>query len=90
MHYALVDARGNEVLDGMAEVNELAGFDMAFSLPDNMNLGYAYLELIAQGLPDVWGGPSGVGGQPAIPTPKTIGMYSIAQLPGAGVPPARV
>ena len=70
VQYTLVDSRGNEVLDGVAEVNDLAGFDMAFTLPDNMNLGYTYLQLIAQGLPDVWGGPSGVGGQPRYPNPE--------------------
>ncbi len=49
------------MLDGVAEVNDLAGFDLAFTLPDNVNLGYTYLQLIAQGLPDVWGGQSGIG-----------------------------
>ena len=70
VQYTLVDSRGNEVLDGVAEVNDLAGFDMAFTLPDNMNLGYTYLQLIAQGLPDVWGGQSGLGGQPRYPNPE--------------------
>ncbi len=41
------------MLTDVAEVNDLAGFDMAFTLPGNMNLGQTYLRLTAQGLPDL-------------------------------------
>ncbi len=47
--YALKDSRGNEILKGNAAINALGGFDTAFKLPPTMNLGYASLELVAQG-----------------------------------------
>lgn len=45
----LKDSRGNEVQKGAAMVNGFGGFDIAFKLPPTMNLGYARLELKAQG-----------------------------------------
>ncbi|PVE29956.1 hypothetical protein DC030_15450, partial [Enterococcus faecalis] len=34
---------------GVAAVSSLGGFDLAFTLPDNMNLGYASVQLSAAG-----------------------------------------
>jgi hypothetical protein len=42
------DARGNEVAKGQATPDALGGFDLAFKLPDAMNLGHARLELESQ------------------------------------------
>jgi alpha-2-macroglobulin len=47
--YTLRDSRGNEVLKGEARINALGGFDTKFKLPPTMNLGYAALQLQAQG-----------------------------------------
>lgn len=48
--YTLQDPTGNTVGQGQALVNALGGFDFALELPTNMNLGYASLQLYAQGL----------------------------------------
>ncbi len=48
--YRLQDARGNQVLDGRADVNALGGFDFSFTIPDNVNLGETYLGLEAAGV----------------------------------------
>ena len=45
----LRDSQGNEVAQGNAGLSGLGGFDLAFKLPDTMNLGTAYLELNATG-----------------------------------------
>ncbi len=50
------DSRGNEIRSGVADVNALGGFTMAFTLTDTMNLGPATLEL------DLRGGPTASGG----------------------------
>ena len=47
--YQLIDARNNQVKAGRVAVNALGGFDLAFKLPDNINLGYATLKLQALG-----------------------------------------
>lgn len=47
--FTLKDSRGNEVQKGEAAVNGFGGFDAAFKLPPTMNLGYARLELKAEG-----------------------------------------
>lgn len=49
VNYTLRDSRGNEVLKGTAQVNQLGGFDAMFKLPTTMNLGYANLQLQAVG-----------------------------------------
>ncbi len=49
VNYRLRDAQGNQILEGTAKLTTLGGFDMAFTLPEGMNLGYAYLELTALG-----------------------------------------
>ncbi|MCP4416622.1 MAG: hypothetical protein GY805_08365, partial [Chloroflexi bacterium] len=48
--FRLTGPQGNEILDGLADVNALGGFDFSFTLPDNTNLGYANLELQASGV----------------------------------------
>lgn len=47
--YQVVGPQGNEFLAGTAQVNALGGFDFAFTLPENANLGYANLRLDARG-----------------------------------------
>ncbi len=49
VNYTLRDSRGNRILNGSARVNALGGFDAAFKLPPTMNLGHAYLTLVAGG-----------------------------------------
>ena len=45
--YRLFGPRRNEILNGVLEPNPLGGFDLAFTLPEGMNLGNAHLELNA-------------------------------------------
>ncbi|MCB8916437.1 MAG: hypothetical protein H6666_00805 [Ardenticatenaceae bacterium] len=45
--YRVSDSYGNELATGQAQVTALSGFDLAFTLPDNANLGYANIELTA-------------------------------------------
>jgi hypothetical protein len=47
--YQLMDPQGNAIGDGQADVNALGGFDFAFTIPQAVNLGYAQVNLIAQG-----------------------------------------
>lgn len=47
--YTVMGPQGNELLTGQAQLNALGGFDLVFTLPDNTNLGYATLQLLAQG-----------------------------------------
>jgi uncharacterized protein YfaS (alpha-2-macroglobulin family) len=47
--YRVISSQGNEMVTGQASVNALGGFDLAFTLPDNANLGYTTLELTARG-----------------------------------------
>ncbi len=47
--YRLRDSQGNELLHGSVDLTALGGFDMAFTLAENMNLGTANLELNATG-----------------------------------------
>ena len=49
IHYQVFGAQGNEIMDGTAEVNAFGGFDFSLTLPENANLGYAYMSLQAQG-----------------------------------------
>ena len=51
--YRLRDARGNEILKGTAPVSALGGFNMAFKLPDTINLGNTALELTSDGPSDI-------------------------------------
>ena len=43
------DSQGNQVAEGEATLNALGGFDFAFKLTDNMNLGQGTLQLTATG-----------------------------------------
>jgi alpha-2-macroglobulin len=45
--YQIYDPQGNDLGTGSAEVNALGGFDFSFSLPENANLGYAYIQMDA-------------------------------------------
>ena len=47
--YRLRDSQGNELTQGTADLTSLGGFDLAFKLAENMNLGQAILELNATG-----------------------------------------
>ena len=47
--YQLMDPQGNAIGTGQADVNALGGFDFAFTIPQTVNLGTAYLNLNAQG-----------------------------------------
>ncbi|GAB4505142.1 MAG: hypothetical protein Fur0043_21370 [Anaerolineales bacterium] len=45
--YRIYDPQGNDIGSGVATVNALGGFDLAFTLPENANLGYATVQLSA-------------------------------------------
>jgi uncharacterized protein YfaS (alpha-2-macroglobulin family) len=47
--YQLMDAQGNAIGTGQVDVNVLGGFDFAFTIPQTVNLGTAYLNLTGQG-----------------------------------------
>jgi len=47
--YQIYGPQGNELGSGTAEVTPLGGFDFAFTLPENANLGHARIELNALG-----------------------------------------
>lgn len=49
LSYTIYDPLYNEIGNGTAAVSALGGFDLAFTLPDNANLGYATVQLFAQG-----------------------------------------
>jgi uncharacterized protein YfaS (alpha-2-macroglobulin family) len=46
--YQISDPQGNVIHDGQAEVNAFGGFDFAFTIPTNANLGYASINFYAQ------------------------------------------
>jgi len=48
VNYVLTGPQGNQITAGRADVNLLGGFDIALSIPENSNLGYAQLQLQAQ------------------------------------------
>jgi uncharacterized protein YfaS (alpha-2-macroglobulin family) len=45
--YLVTGSQGNTLDEGIAEVNNLGGFDLAFSVPENANLGYAQIQFNA-------------------------------------------
>ena len=49
VNYSFIDPQGNELATGTADVTPLGGFDLAFTIPTNSNLGYAQLTLSAAG-----------------------------------------
>jgi len=46
--YKVTDTTGNDLLNGQTAVNALGGFDLAFTVPDQVNLGYAQVTLSVQ------------------------------------------
>ena len=49
VRYQVIGSQGNVLLDGQAPVGLLGGFDFAFTLPTNANLGQAWIQLEALG-----------------------------------------
>ena len=49
VNFQILGPQGNELGSGRTEVNALGGFNFAFTLPENANLGYAQLLLNAEG-----------------------------------------
>lgn len=49
VHYTIFEPQGNEVKSGRVEVNALGGFDFAFTIPAQVNLGYASISFRAEG-----------------------------------------
>jgi uncharacterized protein YfaS (alpha-2-macroglobulin family) len=49
VRYQIIGPQGNELVGGRSEVNALGGFDFDFTLPDNVNLGFAQIMLNAEG-----------------------------------------
>ncbi len=47
--YQVLDSQNNVIGDGQADVNHLGGFDLAFTLPEKVNLGYTMLQLNPSG-----------------------------------------
>ncbi len=48
VNYTIYDPQGNDLGNGRVDVNTVGGFDFSFTLPENANLGYAYVELRAE------------------------------------------
>ncbi len=49
VNYTITGPQGNIFEEGQTDVNALGGFDFAFNLPENANLGYAQIQLYAMG-----------------------------------------
>ncbi|MFZ1400766.1 MAG: MG2 domain-containing protein, partial [Candidatus Promineifilaceae bacterium] len=49
IRYTLYGPQGNVLAEGATELTSFGGFDLQIALPDNTNLGYAYMELRADG-----------------------------------------
>ncbi len=45
LDYTVRDASNNQIHMGSAKINPLGGFHFQFDLPDNVNLGYAWIEM---------------------------------------------
>lgn len=54
LQYTVNDPQGNQLADGVIEMNELGGFDFAFTLPENANLGAANIYLSARNVSGVY------------------------------------
>ena len=63
VNYQISGPQGGDLGGGRAEVNALGGFDFAFTLPQNVNLGYAQLILNASASPAGSGSLGGLDGQ---------------------------
>ena len=49
VNFEVYDPQGNLLTSGTAPASSLGGFDLSFELPDNSNLGDAYIQLTATG-----------------------------------------
>jgi len=49
VNYTIYGPQGNDLGSGRIDANALGGFDLSFTLPENVNLGYAYIEMRAEG-----------------------------------------
>ncbi|PID86931.1 MAG: hypothetical protein CSB13_01920 [Chloroflexi bacterium] len=49
LSYEVYGPQGNQIITGKTDVSRLGGFDFVFTLPENSNLGYAYVSLNANG-----------------------------------------
>ncbi|MCB0017772.1 MAG: Ig-like domain-containing protein, partial [Anaerolineales bacterium] len=49
INFEVYDPQGNLLTSGTAPASSLGGFDLSFELPDNSNLGDAYIQLTATG-----------------------------------------
>jgi alpha-2-macroglobulin len=49
INYSITEPQGNEIKTGQVEVNSLGGFDFSFTIPQQVNLGYANVRFWAGG-----------------------------------------
>ncbi|HQY89979.1 alpha-2-macroglobulin family protein [Caldilinea sp.] len=49
--YVVTDPQGNQIAQGAAPMTDLGGFDLAFTIPENSNLGYASVQLSTRNTP---------------------------------------
>jgi hypothetical protein len=49
VNYLVTDPQGNDLGNGRSVVNALGGFDLTFDIPQKTNLGYAVINLTAEG-----------------------------------------
>ncbi len=49
--YLVTDPQGNQIAQGSAPMTDLGGFDLAFTIPENSNLGYASVQLSTRNTP---------------------------------------
>jgi uncharacterized protein YfaS (alpha-2-macroglobulin family) len=49
--YLVTDPQGNQLAQGSAPMTDLGGFDLAFTIPENSNLGYASVQLSTRNTP---------------------------------------
>ncbi|UCC74651.1 MAG: carboxypeptidase regulatory-like domain-containing protein [Gemmatimonadota bacterium] len=49
VNWSARDSRGNDVAEGNARLNDLAGFDLSFELPEDVALGPVWLNVVAGG-----------------------------------------
>lgn len=54
VQYQVTDPQGNQIADGTLDSSELGGFDLAFTLPENVNLGYANIYFNARNVSGVY------------------------------------
>ena len=49
--YMVMDPQGNQIAQGSAQMTDLGGFDLVFTVPVNSNLGYASVQLNSRNTP---------------------------------------